>query len=125
MQKDGKKQVITVLQEMMPRSLAAALLEYAGIAASGKAAELPKADRQNLLRVMKGLNLHIQGLRGFRDAMVTQGGVDVAEVDPVTMESLLVSGLRFAGEVLDLDALTGGYNLQIAWSTGRAAGSFL
>ena len=66
--------------------------------------------------------MHISGLRGFSEAIVTRGGVSVKDVDPGTMESKKVRGLYFAGEVLDLDAVTGGYNLQIAWSTGYLAG---
>ncbi|MCI6731969.1 MAG: NAD(P)/FAD-dependent oxidoreductase, partial [Lachnospiraceae bacterium] len=65
----------------------------------------------------------LNGLRGYNEAIITQGGIRVKEVNPTTMESRLVDGLRFAGEVLDVDAFTGGYNLQIAWSTGWAAGS--
>lgn len=66
--------------------------------------------------------MHISGLRGFSEAIVTRGGVSVKDIDPGTMESKKVRGLYFAGEVLDLDAVTGGYNLQIAWSTGYLAG---
>ena len=65
----------------------------------------------------------VTGLRGFEEAIITRGGVKTKEIDPGTMESKLVKGLYFAGEVLDLDALTGGFNLQIAWSTGYAAGN--
>mgnify|MGYP000078509072 FL=1 len=65
----------------------------------------------------------LTGLRGYLEAIITKGGVNVKEIDPGTMESKLVKGLYFAGEVLDLDALTGGFNLQIAWSTGYAAGN--
>jgi predicted flavoprotein YhiN len=68
------------------------------------------------------VEMHISGLRGFSEAIVTRGGVSVKDVDPGTMESKKVRGLYFAGEVLDLDAVTGGYNLQIAWSTGYLAG---
>ena len=70
----------------------------------------------------KRFTLTLTGLRDYNEAIVTQGGVRVQEVDPATMESKLAKGLYFAGEVLDLDAVTGGYNLQIAWSTGYAAG---
>ena len=70
---------------------------------------------------MKSFPMTVTGLRGFQEAIITQGGISVKEVDPKTMESKKVKGLYFAGEVLDLDALTGGYNLQIAWSTAHAA----
>jgi predicted flavoprotein YhiN len=71
---------------------------------------------------MRQFPLTLTGLRDYNEAIITRGGVSVREVDPGTMESKLVSGLYFAGEVLDLDAVTGGFNLQIAWATGRAAG---
>ena len=73
--------------------------------------------------MLKGLELTITGLRDFNEAIITQGGVNVREINPATMESRLVKHVYFAGEVLDLDAVTGGFNLQIAWSTGNAAGS--
>ena len=73
--------------------------------------------------MLKGLELTITGLRDFNEAIITQGGVNVREINPATMESRLVKHVHFAGEVLDLDAVTGGFNLQIAWSTGNAAGS--
>ena len=75
------------------------------------------------MSLLKAFPLTLTGLRGFEEAIITRGGVSVKEVNPSTMESRLVSGLYFAGEVLDLDAMTGGYNLQIAWSTGYLAGS--
>lgn len=73
--------------------------------------------------MLKGLELTVTGLRDFNEAIITQGGVNVREINPATMESRLVKHVYFAGEVLDLDAVTGGFNLQIAWSTGNAAGS--
>lgn len=75
-----------------------------------------------LIGTIKNLEFTLTGLRGFNEAIITQGGVSVRNVDPSTMESKKVSGLYFAGEVLDLDAVTGGFNLQIAWSTGHLAG---
>ena len=74
------------------------------------------------MELIKAVPLTIAGVRDFKEAIITKGGVSVKEVNPSTMESKKVSGLYFAGEVLDLDALTGGYNLQIAWSTGYLAG---
>lgn len=120
---NGKKQISTVFAMIAPKPLVPVLLQKHGIAADIHPGELPRKDRQAVLRDLKSLSLAVSGLRGFREAMITQGGVCVDEVDPVIMESLLVRGLRFAGEILDMDALTGGYNLQIAWSTGRAAGT--
>mgnify|MGYP003441987854 CR=1 FL=1 len=80
--------------------------------------EFSDAKHQN-----RHLRFNVEKLGGYREAVITRGGVNVKEVNPMTMESKLVSGLYFAGEVLDLDALTGGFNLQIAWTTGYAAGS--
>ena len=84
---------------------------------------MTREDRNRLIRTTKDLQITLNGLRGYNEAIITQGGIKVKEVNPTTMESKLVDGLRFAGEVLDVDAFTGGYNLQIAWSTGWAAGS--
>ena len=84
--------------------------------------EVTKEERRKLVALLKNVEMHISGLRGFSEAIVTRGGVSVKDVDPGTMESKKVRGLYFAGEVLDLDAVTGGYNLQIAWSTGYLAG---
>ena len=75
-----------------------------------------------MMELMKGMEMHIQGVRSFDEAIVTRGGVNVKEVSPTTMESKLIKNLYFAGEMLDLDAVTGGFNLQIAWSTGYTAG---
>ena len=72
--------------------------------------------------MLKGLELHISGTRGFNEAIVTRGGVDVREINPSTMESKLIKGLYFTGELIDVDGFTGGYNLQIAFSTGYLAG---
>ena len=81
-----------------------------------------KEERLNLLRLIKDFHMTLTGLRGYNEAIITKGGISVKEIDPGTMESKLIKNLYFAGEVLDLDAVTGGYNLQIAWSTGYLAG---
>ena len=98
------------------------LAELSGIPVEEKANTVTKAQRRRLLEVLKGLRIDIAGPRPVEEAIVTSGGVKVSEVNPTTMASKLLSGLYFAGEVLDVDAYTGGFNLQIAWSTGRAAG---
>ena len=85
--------------------------------------EIKKEHRHRLVNILKDFEFTITGMRGFDEAVVTKGGVSVKEVEPSSMESKLIKSLYFAGEVLDLDALTGGYNLQIAWSTGWMAGS--
>ncbi|MDE6919506.1 MAG: NAD(P)/FAD-dependent oxidoreductase, partial [Lachnospiraceae bacterium] len=79
-------------------------------------------ERERFVRAVKRMELTVTGVRDYNEAVITKGGVTTSEVSPSTMESRLVSGLYFAGEVLDLDALTGGFNLQIAWSTGHLAG---
>ncbi|MBQ6292868.1 MAG: NAD(P)/FAD-dependent oxidoreductase [Lachnospiraceae bacterium] len=116
------KQLDTYLAGWMPKALIPVILGQAGVAPAQKVQTVSKAQRTDLIRAVKDLPVVITGLRGFDEAVVTRGGVDVKEIDPKTMASKKVSGLYFAGEVLDLDGTTGGFNLQIAWSTGYAAG---
>ena len=118
----GQKAVRTLLRERMPERLSEAVAERAG-ASVGAASSLPAAVRREVARCVKAVSLSVTGTRGFEEAVVTAGGIDTRDVDPRTLESRRVPGLHFAGEVLDLDGPRGGYNLQIAWSTGRAAGS--
>ena len=87
-----------------------------------KVNEVTKEERKAFVELIKNVPMTIAGVRDFKEAVITKGGVSVKQVNPSTMESKLVKGLYFAGELLDLDALTGGYNLQIAWSTGHLAG---
>ena len=84
--------------------------------------DITKEERLRFVRLMKALPLTVTGTRGYAEAVITQGGISVKEINPSTMESRQIKGLYFAGEVLDVDALTGGYNLQIAWATGHLAG---
>jgi predicted flavoprotein YhiN len=84
--------------------------------------EITKGERERFVNVIKRLELTISGVRDYNEAIITKGGISVKEISPSTMESKLVKNLYFAGEVIDLDALTGGFNLQIAWSTGYLAG---
>ena len=83
---------------------------------------MTREERKKLCQLLKALPVKVNGLRGYSEAVITKGGVHVKEVNPSTMESKLMKGLYLAGELLDVDAMTGGYNLQIAWSTGYAAG---
>ena len=85
--------------------------------------DISREERQRLVALTKQFPLTLTRLRDYNEAIITRGGVSVKEINPATMESKKVAGLYFAGEVLDLDAVTGGFNLQIAWSTGYAAGS--
>lgn len=98
------------------------MVELSGIPEEKKVHEITKEERLHFVRLIKDFTMTLSGLRGYKEAIITKGGVSVKEIDPGTMESKLVKGLYFAGEVLDLDAVTGGYNLQIAWSTGYLAG---
>ncbi len=111
-----------ILAGLVHRSMVPVVLERTGIGASDKANGLTKAQRRALVALLKDFRIPIDGTRPIDEAIITAGGVRLSEVWPKTMESKLVKGLYFAGEVLDLDACTGGFNLQIAWCTGAAAG---
>lgn len=116
------KQLKNGLEKLLLRSLIPVIIDKSGLDGDKKINELTKEERHKLLMTIKNVTFKITGLRGWDEAIITKGGVKVKEIDPGTMESKLTSGLYFAGEVLDLDALTGGFNLQIAWSTGYLAG---
>ncbi|MDE7282385.1 MAG: NAD(P)/FAD-dependent oxidoreductase [Lachnospiraceae bacterium] len=121
-EENQNRQFKNSLNGLLPSKLVPVMIELSGILPEKKVNEVTRAERKNLVYLMKHLILHINGTRGFDEAIITQGGVSVKEVNPSTMESKIVKGLYFAGEILDLDALTGGFNLQIAWSTGHLAG---
>lgn len=108
---------------LFPSKLVPVIIELSGIAPDKKVNVISKEERTHLVDLIKYLELTLTGLRDYNEAIITKGGVKVKEIDPGTMESKLVEGLYFIGEVLDLDALTGGFNLQIAWSTAYAAGN--
>lgn len=110
------------LNLLLPRKIIPIIIELSGISPEKKIHEITKEERRQLIYIIKNLKMHVKGVRGFEEAIITQGGVKVKEINPATMESKLVKGLYFAGEIMDVDALTGGYNLQIAWSTGYLAG---
>lgn len=117
------KQFKNALGGLFPASLVPVMVELSGIHPERKVNEVTREERRSFAALIKNLPLTVMGVRGFEEAIITRGGVSVREVNPSTMESKKVKGLYFAGEVLDVDALTGGYNLQIAWSTGHLAGS--
>ena len=98
------------------------MIRESGIPAEKPVNEITKEERKHFVSLIKNWRMEIIDTRGYQEAIVTRGGINVKEVNPSTMESKKVSGLYFAGELLDLDALTGGFNLQIAWSTGYLAG---
>lgn len=116
------KQFKNVISGLFPAKLVPVMPVLAGIDADRRVNEVTREERERFVQTIKHMELTITGVRDYDEAVITKGGVSVGEVSPSTMESKLVKGLYFAGEVLDLDALTGGYNLQIAWSTGHLAG---
>ncbi len=118
----NRKQLRNVLPSLLPGKLAEEFPALAGVNGDVVCGQITKEDREKLLHTLQCLIIPVTGLRPLAEAIVTRGGVSVKEVTPSTMESKLVHGLYFAGELLDVDAHTGGYNLQIAWSTGAAAG---
>lgn len=117
------KQFKNVLNGLFPAKLVPVMIRLSGIEPEKKVNEITKEERKNLVYLTKHLIMQVSGTRDFKEAIITRGGIHVKEINPSTMESRLVEGLYFAGEVLDLDAFTGGFNLQIAWSTGYLAGS--
>jgi len=116
------KQFRNALDKLLPQRLIRVIIGLCGIPEEKQVNSVTKQERAVLVDVLKGREMHIKKTGGFNEAVITRGGVSVKEVNPSTMESKLTAGLYFAGEVLDVDALTGGYNLQIAWSTGYLAG---
>lgn len=117
------KQFKNAIGKLFPSKLVPIMLELSGIDPDKKVNLILKEERQHFVSLIKNFEMTIKGLRDFNEAIITKGGVKVKEIQPSTMESKLVQGLYFIGEVLDLDALTGGFNLQIAWSTAYAAGN--
>lgn len=116
------KQFKNVINSLFPAKLAPIMPVLADIDPDRRVNEVTREERERFVRTIKHMELTITGVRDYSEAVITKGGVSTSEVSPSTMESKLVKGLYFAGEVLDLDALTGGFNLQIAWSTGHLAG---
>ncbi|TCK97993.1 hypothetical protein EDC19_0399 [Natranaerovirga hydrolytica] len=121
-EKYQKKQFKNALDDLLPKKLIPIIIQLSNIPEEKTVSNITKVERQELVQVLKGLTCHISGLRDYKEAIITAGGIHVKEIHPHTMESKLVSGVYFVGEVLDIDALTGGYNLQVAWSTGYLAG---
>lgn len=118
----ANKDIINSLGKLLPKKLIPIIIDRAGIAQHTKCNTVTASQRQSLLSQIKHFSVKIHAFRPINEAIVTHGGVDVKDIDPRSMESKLIDGLYFAGEVLDLDAYTGGFNLQIAYCTGRLAG---
>lgn len=116
------KQFKNALDHLLPQKMIPLIIQLSKIPEDKQVNAITKEERMNLVEIMKNLTFSIERFGGFNEAVITQGGIDVKQINSTTMESKLAKGVYFVGEVLDLDALTGGYNLQIAWSTGAAAG---
>jgi predicted Rossmann fold flavoprotein len=116
------REIQNVLGGLLPRLMIPVLLERTNIQPETRVHDITKAQRHRMMEEMKGFRVDITGTRPIAEAIVTTGGVKLSEVNPSTMESKKLSGLYFAGEVLDIDGYTGGFNLQAAWATGAAAG---
>ena len=121
-EKHANSDFCNALNDLLPQKLIPVLVELTGIPEHQKVHDITKEQRRELLRLLKHFPVEVAGLRPVTDAIITSGGVKVSEINPTTMESKVVKGLYFAGELIDVDAYTGGFNLQIAWATGRAAG---
>ena len=119
---NNSKNISSVMKSLVPSSLINLILRRSNINSTLKCSEITKKQRFDLINILKGLSFRIKDLFDINQAIITAGGVSVKEINPKTMESKLVQGLFFAGEVIDVDALTGGFNLQIAFSTGYVAG---
>ena len=122
-EENRNKQFKNSVDRLFPAKLKPIMIELSGISAEKKVNEISKEERIRFVKLIKEFPMTLTGLRSYKEAIITKGGVSVKEIDPGTMESKKIKGLYFIGEVLDLDALTGGFNLQIAWSTAAAAGN--
>ena len=120
--KYSRKQLINGLDELLPKAIIPIVIELSGLSKTKEINSITKEERYSLLKVLKGLELTAKGFRPIDEAIITSGGVKVSEINPSTMESKLIKNLYFAGEIIDVDAYTGGFNLQIAYSTGYLAG---
>lgn len=116
------RQFKNALDKLLPAKLIPVIVEYSGIYPEKKVNEITREERKTLVHLLKHLTMCVTGTRSFREAIITQGGVSVKEINPSTMESKKIQGLYLAGEMIDIDAVTGGYNIQLAWSTGHLAG---
>jgi predicted Rossmann fold flavoprotein len=119
---NAKKGIKNALKELLPLRLIKVFMEALGVDMLKKCSQITQKERNNIVSLLKGFRMDISGARPIEEGMVTRGGVSLKEITPRTMESRLVKGLYFCGEVIDIDADTGGFNLQAAFSTGYLAG---
>lgn len=122
LQQNPARSLKNTLSDVLPQRLAAAILTLLGIDGCRQGAQVTRGEREGLVSALKNLAVTVSGTRSLNEAIVTGGGVSAKEINPSTLESKMIGGLYFAGEVIDVDALTGGYNLQIAFSTGYLSG---
>jgi predicted Rossmann fold flavoprotein len=118
-----RKQLKNLLKNILPAGLISSFLQYAGVAGEKQANQCTREERNKITKTLMGFEFLVSGPRSFTDSMVTRGGVDVSQINPKTMESKVTPGVFFAGEVIDIDGKTGGYNLQAAFTTGYLAGT--
>ena len=121
-EKYKKKQIANSLDDLLPKSLITVIIDLCGIDPHTNVCEITKEQRRTLVHTLKHLTLGVEKFRPIEEAIITSGGINIKEINPKTMESKLIKGLYFAGEIIDVDAYTGGFNLQIAYSTGNTAG---
>jgi predicted Rossmann fold flavoprotein len=120
---EGKnKEFKNCLNNLLPQKMIDTVVELSKINPYKKVNEITREERMNLVKLLKNFTITISGFRPIEEGIVTSGGINVKEINPKTMESKLINGLYFAGEIIDVDCFTGGYNLQVAWSTGYTAG---
>ena len=118
----SNKTLKNAMVKLLPSRLISAVLLNAQVDENKCINQLKSEERQRIVKTLKGLNISVNGLRPINEAIITRGGVNVKEIDPSTMESKIIQGLHFAGEMIDIDAVTGGFNIQLALSTGYLAG---
>ena len=121
-EEEKNKEFKNSLNKLLPQKLIPVIIEKTGIKPYKKVNEITKEERKSLVNTLKNLSINITGVRGIEEAIITSGGINIKEINPKTMESKIIKGLYFAGEIIDVDCLTGGFNLQVAWSSGYTAG---
>ena len=121
-EKYKNKQIINALYDLLPKKMIEPIIEITKIPNEKRINEITKKEREKLVDTIKCFEITISGVRPIEEAIVTRGGISTKEINPKTMESKIINGLYFAGEIIDVDAYTGGFNLQIAYSTGYTAG---
>ena len=119
---DNKKMFKNILTSLLPQKMIPVIIELSKIDPNKQASVITKLERNRLVHLLKEFELTVTGLLGFKKAIITSGGIDLSEIDPTTMRSKKISNLFFAGEIINIDGPTGGYNLQVCWSTGQLAG---